>query len=267
VTRQPPAATLPITPAGLGVRVLGASGGYPAAGSPCSGYLLEAAERRVWVDAGGGTLAELQRHCQVADLDAIWISHLHPDHCTDLPLVVWLLLLGGAGRAAPLPVLGPAGWAAKVAAFVDEPLAEIARVVEIIELADGHKVRVGGLEVTAIATAHGIPTFGLRASLAGHTLAYTADSGPCQALERLATDCDLLVCEAGTATPGPDAIHLTAGQAGQLAAGSGAGRLVLTHLRPDADPEQACSLAAASFGGHVEVATPGRRFELLPPAP
>lgn len=79
----------------------------------------------------------------MADLDAIWISHLHPDHCTDLPLMVWLLLLGGAGRAAPLPVLGPAGWAAKVAAFVDEPLAEIARVVEIIELADGHKVRVG----------------------------------------------------------------------------------------------------------------------------
>jgi ribonuclease BN (tRNA processing enzyme) len=265
VTHQPPETETPTRPAGLGVRVLGCAGGYPAAGNPCSGYLLQAAEQQVWIDAGGGTLAQLQRHCQVADLDAVWVSHLHPDHCTDLPLLVWLLLLGGAQRATPLPVLGPVGWAATVAEFIDEPLAEVAKVVEIVELRDGRQARFGDLAVTAVATAHGIPTYGLRASLAGRTVAYTADSGPCTALGQLAQGSDLLVCEAGTATP--RAIHLTAEQAGQLAASSGAKRLVLTHLPPGADPARACSLAAAAFGGHVEAAAPGRRLELLPPAP
>jgi ribonuclease BN (tRNA processing enzyme) len=265
VTRQAPAASAGTTPAGLRLHVLGASGGYPSAGRACSGYLLEAAGQRLWIDAGGGTLAELQRHCTLADLDAIWISHLHPDHCTDLPLAVWLLLLGGAQRSAPLPVLGPRGWVARVAAFVDEPLAEMAGVVEIVELSDGQQARFGDLAVAAVATAHGIPTYGLRASVAGCTLAYSADSGPCSALGRLADHCDLLLCEAGTATPRPDAIHLTAEQAGELAATSGARRLVLTHLPPGTDPARTCLAAAASFGSKVEVATQGRRFELLPP--
>lgn len=262
---QPPATGTPTTPAGLGVRVLGCAGGYPAAGSPCSGYLLQAAEQQVWIDAGGGTLAELQRHCQVADLDAVWISHLHPDHCTDLPLLVWLLLLGGAQRATPLPVLGPVGWAATVADFIDEPLAEVEKVVEIVELRDGQQARFGDLAVTAVATAHGIPTYGLRASLGSRTVAYTADSGPCAALGQLAQGSDLLVCEAGTATPRP--IHLTAEQAGPACRRQRREQVGAHPPAPQRRPGPACSLAAAAFGGHVEAAAPGRRLELLPPAP
>jgi hypothetical protein len=60
--------------------------------------------------------------------------------------------------------------------------------------------------------------------------------GRARALGRLADHCDLLLCEAGTATPRPDAIHLTAEQAGELAATSGARRLVLTHLPPGHRP-------------------------------
>jgi ribonuclease BN (tRNA processing enzyme) len=135
----------------------------------------------------------------------------------------------------------------------------------------GAQVAFGELQLEAIATVHGIETYGLRASVADRTLAYTADTGPCQALERLAAGSDLLVCEAFLSPGGPfevtaetNAISLTPEQAGQAAAAGGAARLVLTHLPPGADGDQARELAATAYGGEVEVAAQGRRFELPP---
>ena len=57
---------------------------YPRPGEPCSGYLIRSQQAAVWVDCGSGTFAALQEHVDPADLDAIWLSHLHPDHCADL---------------------------------------------------------------------------------------------------------------------------------------------------------------------------------------
>jgi ribonuclease BN (tRNA processing enzyme) len=154
----------------LRLRVLGCAGGYPGPGSACSGYLLEAAGRRVWVDAGGGTLAELQRHCSLDDLDAVWISHLHPDHCTDLPLAFHVLSVGGVQGGRRLPVLGPSGWSRHMDAFVAKPGA-MAGVFDVVELSDGERVAFGDLAMEAVATVHGIETYGFRATAAGRTRA------------------------------------------------------------------------------------------------
>jgi ribonuclease BN (tRNA processing enzyme) len=251
---------------GVRLRVLGCSGGYPGPGNPCSGYLLEAAGQRVWVDAGGGTLAELQRHCSLADLDAVWISHLHPDHCTDLPLAYHVLAVGGVRGGRRLPVLGPSGWSRHMDAFVDTP-GGMATVFDVVELSDGERVSFAELAMVAMATVHGIETYGFRATVDGSTLAYSADSGPCEALRGLAESSDLFLCEAflspgGPVEPHDGAISLTPEQAGWFAEAGGARRLVLTHLPPGADPARARSLAAASFGGEVELASMGRTFEL-----
>src|SRR5262245_34000632 len=88
--------------------VLGSSGGYPAPGSACSGYLVEDGDSRLWVDAGSGTFARLLEHCSPDELSAVLISHLHADHWTDL--IVGLHALQFAfKRDEPLPVYGPAG--------------------------------------------------------------------------------------------------------------------------------------------------------------
>lgn len=250
----------------LRLRVLGCSGGYPGAGRPCSGYLLEAAGRRIWFDAGGGTLAELQRHCSLAELDAIWISHLHPDHCSDLPLAYHVLAIGGSDRPEPLPVLGPSGWSRRMDDFVAKAGA-MAGAFDVVELADGERVQFGDLTMEAVATVHGIETYGFRAAAGGRTLTYSADSGPCDALARLAVGSDLFLCEAflspgGPVAPRPNAISLTPEQAGRYAEQGRAGRLVLTHLPPGADPAQARSRAGELFAGTVEVATQGGLFEV-----
>ncbi len=38
----------------------------------------------LWLDAGSGTLANLQRHVDIVDVDAVVLSHEHPDHWADL---------------------------------------------------------------------------------------------------------------------------------------------------------------------------------------
>ena len=64
--------------------VLGSSGTYPAPSNPASGYLIESGGTRVWSEAEPGTFAALARCLDWDLLDAVVVSHRHPDHCMDL---------------------------------------------------------------------------------------------------------------------------------------------------------------------------------------
>jgi ribonuclease BN (tRNA processing enzyme) len=245
------------------VRVLGCSGGWPGPGRPCSGYLLSEGATRVWVDAGAGTLAELLRHGALAELDALWISHLHPDHCSDLGLVRNALAYGPERGARRLPVLGPPGWRAWFDGAVPDPDATSA-VFEMRELVEGEAEVFGSIRLRPFPVSHGVPTFGCRAESDAGVWAYSADSGPCAALVELAARADLFLCEAFRSAPeaGELATVMTPEQAGAAAAASGARRLVLTHLHPSADPEGAADRARATYAGPVEVAAPGAVYRV-----
>ncbi|MGW3036784.1 MBL fold metallo-hydrolase [Streptomyces sp. NPDC001178] len=91
----------------LTLTVLGTASPHPRPGRPCSGYLLRGGGAEVWVDAGPGTFAELQRHTNPARLSAIWISHVHADHSADLLSAVYALAYGGLTPPAPVPVYAP----------------------------------------------------------------------------------------------------------------------------------------------------------------
>jgi ribonuclease BN (tRNA processing enzyme) len=252
------------------ITVLGACGTYPAAGRACSGYLLEASEAgrtaRVWIDAGSGTLANLLRITNLPELDAIWVSHLHVDHVSDLPLANYALRYGDWDTPpAPVPVFGPDGWREHVRAFLATGEGgAIEDAFQVHHLRDGERIDVGPLQLTAVATAHSIETYGVRASDGAGVAAYSADSGPCDGLGRLAEDADLFICEAAwpEQPPGFDPIHMTPQLAGRWAAEAHAGRLVLTHLRPGADVEQAMDRAGEAYGGKVGIAVELTTYQL-----
>jgi ribonuclease BN (tRNA processing enzyme) len=250
--------------------VLGSCGTFPAPGRACSGYLLEAGPddgsgvtARVWVDVGGGSLANLLAVARPAELDAIWISHLHVDHVSDLPLVFYALRFGNFGRPPPtLPVYGPSGWADRLRGYVSlGTRAELEEVFEARELSDGARLTFGPLELTAVKTKHSVEAYAVRASAGGRTIAYSADTGPCDAVHRLARGADLFLCESAWAEA-PDGLaedheefqHMTPTLAGRFAAEAGAAQLVLTHLRPHDDPRVALDRARDAYGGKVGVA-------------
>ncbi|MFE9040474.1 MBL fold metallo-hydrolase [Streptomyces sp. NPDC007818] len=243
----------------LRITVLGSATPFPRPGNACSGYLVEGGGARVWVDAGSGTLGELQRHAGLGEIDAIWISHLHADHSADLLTAYYGLLYAGLELALPVPLFGPPGTAGRLADFLTNgpERSPVERAFAFEELADGHAATVGGLTLRTRAVEHGMPAYALRVEDArGRSLVYSGDCAPCPALVELGRDCDLFVCEADGETPG----HHSAAQAGRSAALAAAGRLVVTHVGPGTEPAEAVALAAAEFPGEVRHADPGACF-------
>ncbi|MEU9042780.1 MULTISPECIES: MBL fold metallo-hydrolase [unclassified Kitasatospora] len=256
----------------LHLAVLGSATPYPSADNPCSGYLVSGGGARVWVDAGTGTLGPLQRHARLDQLDAIWISHLHADHCADLLTAYYGALYADIRLTAPIPLYGPPGTADRLADFLTNTArrSPVESAFAVTELSDSHRVRVGRLTLTSRAVDHGMPAFALRAEADGRSLVYSGDTAPCPALTELATGCDLLLCEAESPGAAPDTdapvhptdapVHHTPEQAGATATAARAARLLVTHVGRAMTPAEAVSRAAAHFTGPVAHADPGATF-------
>ncbi|MCX5341987.1 MBL fold metallo-hydrolase [Streptomyces atratus] len=175
----------------LRLTVLGCATPYPSVDNPCSGYLVSGGDTRVWVDAGSGTPAQLQRHVRLDELDAIWISHLHADHSADLLTAYYGALYADIQLDSPIPLYGPPGIADRLAHFLTNTSTRtpIESAFTIHELHDGHQARIGTLTLTSRAVAHGIPAFALRVETAGRSLVYSGDTdgrflAPQQAISR-----------------------------------------------------------------------------------
>jgi ribonuclease BN (tRNA processing enzyme) len=182
-------------------------------------------------------------------LDAVWLSHLHLDHFGDLLNAYYALAFGEVpSRPAPLPVYAPAALGTRLAGFFAQPdVRFLGDVVELRPLSDGHRLELQDLVVTSRAVDHGTEAYALRAEAVGHSLVYSGDCAPCPALDELAQDADLLLCEAND--PHPTPVHHTPEQAGSLARRTRVKRLVVTHVGPLLDPQVATAQAAAAFDG------------------
>jgi len=244
--------------------VLGASGTHPTPEHACSGYLLRHEGYTAWVDAGNGTLARLQEHVAMGDVDAIWLSHAHPDHCADLYPFFYALLMDPGG--ASVPVYTPHGVREKLAHLIGEDSVERFNTrLAWRPLQPGESVEAGPFTFEAFEAAHSTANNSLRASTAGRVLCYSGDTGPNEHLAAAAEDADLFLCEAswvesdaGLMAP----IHLRASEAGRVASQAGAKRLALTHIWPRNDLGEVKEQAGDAYGGHVEIAREARGFEI-----
>ncbi|MFD5141905.1 MBL fold metallo-hydrolase [Streptomyces sp. NPDC058401] len=251
--------------AALSLTVLGSGAPYPQPGRACSGYLVRGGPGRVWVDAGPGTLASLQNFTRLETLSGVWLSHLHADHAADLLGTYYALALCGVTRPAPLPVYAPRGCAERLAGYFAEPATGfLGKAFAFHDLHDGHVAEVDGLRLVSRAVDHDVEAFGLRVEYAGASLAYSGDSAPCGALEELAADADLLLCEAGDDRDRPGAAkrHHTPEEAGELARRAHVREVVITHIAPALTEEEAVLRAARTFPGRIRAAREGATFPI-----
>jgi ribonuclease BN (tRNA processing enzyme) len=241
--------------------VVGCSGSHPGPASACSCYLVEHDGFRLLLDIGNGALGELQRHVDPRDVDALFISHLHGDHWLDLvPLSHARRHHPDARVPPPLRVVVPSE-RSRISGVFGQPESALADAFVFESPADG---RVGPFDVRVTLTAHPIEAHAVRISAGGATLVYTADTGPFPDLAAFARRADLLLAEAGfvDGAANPPGVHLTAGEAGDLARTAGVDRLVVTHVPPWYDAEDQKSLAAQAFGGQTMLAQPGLTVEI-----
>ncbi len=245
---------------GLSVTVLGCSGSYSGPGLPCTGYLVESDSTRVWLDTGPGTLANLQRHCNLADLDAIVITHEHPDHWLDLAMV-FVACRYYVDRSS-LPVYGTAGTHALACALAGTQ--DLAPTIDWHRITTDDRVVIGDQHWRFSRTDHPVETLAPRVDSSGRSFAFSADTGNDWSFARLGEGIDLALCEAtflheNLVPPSP---HLSATQAGAMAAGAGVKRLLLTHLAPGSDAAAFGQEATESFGAPVELVDVDRRYEV-----
>jgi ribonuclease BN (tRNA processing enzyme) len=173
--------------------VLGSWGAWPEAGQACSGYLVEHDGFRLLVDAGYAVVPRLLERVTAAQVDAVLISHGHPDHCADLnPLLRARVLRGD--RPPPLPVYALAGALDAVLALDRPGMLDSGYVLH--ELAPGAGLVIGSFQVETRLLPHWLPNAGIRLAAGGRALAYTGDSGPSRDVADLARGADLLLAEA-----------------------------------------------------------------------
>lgn len=184
------------------------------------------------VDCGGDAVQRLLLAGAPTELEALIVTHEHPDHVSGLPLL--LERLYDMGRREPLPVYG-----------IGRALRQARRCVDAFdtfrefpplswrEVAYAGRAPVLESErwrVVASPGTHSVPSVGLRVESrrTGGTAAYSCDTEPSAAIAELARGAALLAHDATGEVPG----HSTARGAARVAADAGAGDLLLVHLPP-----------------------------------
>ena len=236
--------------------VLGSSASYPDAGRACAGYLITTDAASVLLDCGNGALSKLGFVADPTGLDAVFITHEHIDHFADVYALQAALRYAPAGPIAPVPLWLPGGLFTRMGSVLsDHGSAELLEAFEAHDLVEGEPVTVGDLCVTPMRVDHTESTYALVVSDGASRLCYTADTRLGDAVVRAAAGSSILLCDATLpAEYAGRAPHMTPAEAGELASRSGAATLVLTHLWPTVDREQAVREAAGRFDGRVIVA-------------
>lgn len=241
----------------LTVTVLGSSGSYAGAAQACTGFLVRSEGATVWLDAGPGTLAHLQEHVTLGELTAIVLSHEHPDHWLEMPVVDNAVHY--YEQRQPIPVYGTAG-TLRLARTVSP---QLDRSFDWHIISGGDAAEIGDQHWQWSTTDHYVETLACRVDAGGSSMAFSADTGPGWQLRTLGLGIDLALIDSTflASAEAQGTLHLSARQAGTQAAQAQVRQLVLTHLAPGEDPAAHQAEASATFGASVEVASIGRCFE------
>jgi len=243
---------------GLRLTVLGSGTAVPVPDRFPAGYLVQSARCTAMVDCGPGTLRRLaQAGVDLADLDAVFLTHFHTDHCADIgPLLFALHGPRYAGRK-PLHLFAAPGLERFLAVLATVWPWTLPRGYELAvrELTPG-ALQFADVAVQALPIRHTAQSLGYRITAAdGACAAFSGDADECDELVELARGVDVFVCDAAFPDHDRRDGHLTPGLAGEHAERAGARSLWLTHFYPECDGLDVQAMARARFRGEVVAAT------------
>lgn len=259
--------------------VLGTASQVPTRTRNHNGYLLRWDGEGLLFDPGEGTQRQMiAAGVPATRITRICLTHVHGDHCFGLPGVLSRMVLDGVGHPVHLHYPASGEEVVRALVSVATPgtdlrlhphgaAGEVAPGLEVRPLL--HRVETYGYRLTEpdgrtllperLAEAgvegpdvgrlqregslRGVRFEDVSVARPGQRFALVMDTAPCPGAEELAENADLLVAESTFADDdvrlAEQYLHLTAGQAGELAAAGGAGVLLLTHFSsryPDVTP-------------------------------
>jgi ribonuclease BN (tRNA processing enzyme) len=250
--------------------VLGSGTAVPRGDRATSCYLVDdGAGTVLLIDCGPGALHRAASHGYGLDrIDAVLITHVHPDHCADLIAICFALRSPEAPkRRAPLLVLGHPAVALLLSRLRNawpRWLALSPRQLELRSVEPGPVPCPGRTTVTAHRVAHHESSLGYRLGLPdGFQLAFSGDATEGAELAELGRQADLFVVEAAGPDSRPIPGHLTPRRAARVAAACGARSLLLTHFYPSVLRTAIEADARESFEGRLALAQDGLDLPLV----
>jgi len=231
-------------------------------GATGAAYLVRFDATAILLDLGQGSFPRLAGLLDPGDLDAVLVSHLHPDHFVDL-VSLRHFLRWGPGAPRRVRVIGPPGLGSRLDALHAETgWSATALDVEVLAPA---VLAIGSILVEVGRVTHHGASFAFRLSRAdSQGLVYSGDCGRAEDLLGLIRPGDTLLSEVSFG-PGPvpaDVAHLDGPSVGVLAARSGAGHVLLTHLLMDHDESRTIAAVRQAYDGPVAFVHPGDRFSI-----
>ena len=242
----------------VAVQILGSGGPRINRDRASSSYLLWiGAQARMLVDMGGGTFLRFgQAQAKLSDLSLVAISHLHPDHVSDLPALLWL---SHQARKDPLPIVGPSGndVAPAFPVFLSRLFDEKSGAFQVLgptmggtQSKTGGGVRLDvsvvdvtkaepstvfdreGVTVTALGIPHGnLPALAYRVQTRDVSVVFSSDqTGTNPRFVEFAKGAKVLVMHLAIAAGASSPLHASPAVVGRVAQDAGVGRLIVSHI-------------------------------------
>ncbi|MFG1345436.1 MBL fold metallo-hydrolase [Xanthobacter autotrophicus DSM 431] len=221
------------------LKVVGCGDAFGAGGRGNSCYRIAAAGLVATFDFGASALVNFNRFAlDSADIDIIFLSHLHGDHFAGIPF----LLLDGQfvrRRRKPLLVVGPPGTRARIDAAMEVLFPRMGENAwwfdwRVEEVEPGSTSAFGPFTLTTATVIHssGAPSTALRLTDGARTLAFSGDTEWTDALLPIAGGADLFICESFMFDGAPVG-HMAYRTIERRRADLNAGRILLTHMGDD----------------------------------
>ena len=242
----------------VAVQILGSGGPRANPDRASSSYVLWiGAQAKILVDMGGGAFLRFgQAQAKLSDLSLVAISHLHPDHVSDLPALLWL---SHQARKDPLPIAGPSGneVAPSFPTFLSRLFDEKTGAFQVLgptlgatqgKTGGGVRLEFGvvdvtkaepsivfdrqGVTVTALGIPHGdIPTLAYRVQTRDVSVVFSSDqTGTNPRFVEFAKGANVLVMHLNIAAGAMSPLHASPGVVGRVAQDAGVGRLIVSHI-------------------------------------
>jgi ribonuclease BN (tRNA processing enzyme) len=266
----------------VAVQILGSGGPAINPERASAGYLLwVGTQAKLLFDIGGGAYFRFgQSRAKLADLAMVGISHLHPDHTSDLAALLW-----GSNRmrSEPLPIVGPSGnnvapdFATFLSRMFDEktgafqvlgstlgavqPGAERPRLdVSIVDVTKTEPTKVSdrdGMTITAFRIPHAnLPTLAYRVQTRDVSVVFGSDqNGTDPRFVDFAKGANVLIMHLAIAAGAPpNPLHAAPAVVGRIAHDANVGRLILGHIG-QFDLEKAIAELKTTYAGPLTVGT------------
>ena len=244
----------------VAVQILGSGGPAINRFRSSTSYLLRVDnEAKVLIDMGGGAFGRFgQAEAKMSDLAMVAVSHLHPDHVSDLPALLWL---SHQSRTAPLPIVGPSGndAAPDFATFLSRLFDEkngafqvlgpvlgaklgtsgggVRLDVKVVDVAKAEATTVfegQGITVTALGIPHGpMATLAYRVTTRNVSIVFSSDqTGTNPSFVPFAKGANVLIMHLAIPAGAKNPLHAAPEVVGRVAQEAGVGHLIVSHVGP-----------------------------------